>query len=59
MRGSEILVYRIRYIVAESIFAVASWVKPPNYEFEAVRAALHLMMEANAHDHYPQENASD
>lgn len=46
MRPVEARIYRIRYEIAEAIFLFAALVKPRNYEFEAVRAAAHLVLEA-------------
>lgn len=48
MTPIEARVYRIRYTIAEAIFRFASWVKPSNYEFEAVREMAHWVIGAVA-----------
>lgn len=44
MTRNEALIYRVRYTTAEAIFRIAAWVKPSNYEFEAVQAATHTVI---------------
>ncbi len=54
MTKNQALVYWVRYSMAEVIFRVAAWVKPANYEFDAVRRAIHMMIENFADGRSPQ-----